>query len=74
MKLNLRILIGVLLLVGGILAAVYGGFTYTEDTHSADLGPVKLSVEEEQTVNIPLWVGLAGAAAGAIILAVRRNG
>ncbi|HSN54357.1 MAG TPA: hypothetical protein VLT32_06775 [Candidatus Sulfomarinibacteraceae bacterium] len=72
MKLNLRILIGVLLLVGGILAAVYGGFTYTEESHSADLGPVELSVEEERTVNIPLWAGIGAAALGAVALAVRK--
>jgi hypothetical protein len=72
MKLNPRILVGVLLLVGGILGAVYGGFTYTEESHSADLGPVEISVDEERTVNIPLWAGIGAAALGAVVLAIRK--
>ncbi|MEE4273704.1 MAG: hypothetical protein V2I67_18660 [Thermoanaerobaculales bacterium] len=53
--LNIRILIGIILVVGGILAVVYGGFSYTGESDTADLGPVELSVDEEKTVNIPLW-------------------
>lgn len=74
MTFNIRVFIGIVLVVGGILAVVYGGFTYTEESHTADLGPIELSVDEEKTVNIPLWAGLGAAALGAVILAVgRRN-
>lgn len=74
MQVNLKVLIGIILLVGGILAAVYGGFTYTEDSHSVDLGPIDVAVQEEETVNIPLWAGLAIAAVGGVVLAVRKSG
>ena len=74
MHVNLRVLIGIILLVGGILAAVYGGFTYTKDSHSLDLGPVDVAVQEEETVNIPLWAGLAVAAVGGVVLSVRKSG
>jgi hypothetical protein len=73
MQVNLRVLIGIILLVGGILAAVYGGFTYTKDSHSLDLGPIDVAVQEEETVNIPLWAGLAIAAVGGVVLAVRKS-
>ena len=51
------------LIVAGALALVYGGFTFTKETHEAKLGPIQLSVQEKQTVNIPAWAG-----AGAILL------
>ena len=70
MQLSPRILIGIVLLVAGILAVVYGGFSYTSDEHTADLGPIQLSVEEKETVNIPLWAGIVAIAAGAVVLSV----
>ncbi|HKC51999.1 MAG TPA: hypothetical protein VKF60_14480 [Myxococcota bacterium] len=58
----------IVLLVGGILALAYGGFTYTKETHDAKLGPIELSVKDKERVNIPMWVGLAGVGAGAAML------
>ena len=37
----LRIL-GIVLIVAGALALAYGGFTYTKETHKAEIGPLKL--------------------------------
>ena len=74
MKLKLKTLIGIVLLVGGLLAVVFGGFSYPADSHSLDLGFAELSVQEENTVNIPLWAGAAAIAAGVLVLAVSRKG
>ncbi len=35
-------LIAILLIVGGVLALVYGGFGYTKNTQEAKIGPVEL--------------------------------
>lgn len=51
---------------------LYGGFTYTKDTHQAKLGPIVLSVTEKESVNIPIWAGVAALAAGAILLFARK--
>jgi hypothetical protein len=56
------------LIVAGVLALVYGGFSYTKETHQAKLGPIELSVQEKQTVNIPVWAGVAGIAIGGVLL------
>jgi hypothetical protein len=32
------------LLAGGILALAYGGFTYTEQTHEPNVGPLEIAV------------------------------
>jgi len=51
------------LIAAGILGLVYGGFTYTKETHEAKLGPIEMSVKEKETVTIPVWGGV-----GAIVL------
>lgn len=51
------------LVVAGVLALAYGGFTYTKTTHDTRIGPVELSVKDKQTVNVPVWAGV-----GAIVL------
>jgi hypothetical protein len=62
------------LLVAGVLALAYGGFTYTKETHDAKLGPIEMSVKEREHVNIPMWAGLAAVGAGAAILLVPAKG
>jgi hypothetical protein len=58
------------LIAAGVLGLVYGSFTYTKNTHTTKLGPIEFSVKEKQTVNVPLWAGVAAIAAGAGILLV----
>ena len=62
-------LLGAVLLVLGILALAYGGFSYTKNTEKASIGPFKIEVHDTERVNIPLWAGLAAAIAGGILLA-----
>ena len=50
---NAMKLLGIVLLVGGILGLVYGGFTYTKETHETTIGPIVLSVKDKETVNVP---------------------
>jgi hypothetical protein len=61
-------IIGVLLIVGGVLGLTFGSFSFTKETHEAKLGPIKLSVTEKETVNIPLWASVISIAAGAGLL------
>lgn len=63
-------IIGIVLLVGGVLGLVLGGFSFTKETHKANIGPISMSVEEKQTVNIPLWASIAAIVAGAAVLVV----
>jgi len=65
---NTARILAVALLVAGVLALVYGQFSYTKETHGAKLGPLELSVEEKETIAIPTWVGVAVVAAGGTIL------
>jgi len=61
-------LIAVLLIVGGALSLIYGGFSYTQATHITEIGPVKLALSEKREVAIPLWAGVAALAGGVALL------
>lgn len=62
------------LIVGGVLGLVYGGFSYTQDTTAVKLGPIELSVQERKTVNVPLWAGIGAIVAGGVLLVVGSKG
>lgn len=64
---------GIVLIVAGALALAYGGFSYTKETHKAEIGPLKLSVAEKERVNVPQWAGLAAVVAGVVMLVVGKN-
>jgi len=66
---GIRIL-AIVLIVAGLLGVLYGKFSYTKETHEAKLGPIEMSVKEKQTVNVPVWAGVAAIAAGAALLLV----
>jgi TRAP-type C4-dicarboxylate transport system permease small subunit len=65
--------IGIILLVAGLLGLAYGGFTYTKDTHKADVGPLHLSVQEKEHVNIPMSLGIGLLVVGGLLVLVRRK-
>ncbi len=61
-------IVAIALIVGGALGLVYGSFSYTKDTHTANLGPLSLSVKEKETVNVPVWAGVAAIVGGGLLL------
>ena len=68
-------ILGIVLVVAGIAALAYGGFSYTKETHKVDVGPINMSVEEKERVNVPVWAGIGAIALGAALLLFRsKNG
>lgn len=65
-------LLGAALIVAGILGLIYGGFTYTKDTHEAKLGPIEFTIKDRETVNVPIWAGVGALAAGVFLLFIRK--
>ena len=61
------------LIAAGILALVYGGFSYTRETHEAKIGSLELSMKDKETVNVPVWVGVGAIVVGGILLLVPRK-
>ena len=60
--------VAILLLVAGVLALAYGGFSYTKDKTAVKLGPLELKVQEKETVNIPVWAGVGAIVVGGLLL------
>jgi len=61
-------IIGIILIVTGILALVYGNFTFTRETHEAKIGPIELTVKDKEKVEVPTWAGIASIVAGSVLL------
>jgi hypothetical protein len=52
----------------GVLGLVYGGFSYTKETHSAKLGSLELTVNKKENVNVPVWAGVGAIVIGGVLL------
>lgn len=61
-------IVGIVLIVGGILGLIYGGFSYTSETHDAKIGSLELSIKDKDRVNVPIWVGVGAIVIGAGVL------
>lgn len=66
-------IVGVLLVAAGALGLIYGGFTYTKETHSAKLGPIVLQVKEKETVYVPIILSAGAIALGVLLLLAFRS-
>ena len=66
-------LVAIALIVAGGLGLAYGSFSYTKETQEAKIGPIELTVKDRQTVNIPVWAGVAAIVAGALLLLVPKS-
>jgi hypothetical protein len=65
--------IALVLVIGGVLGLAYGSFSYTKEDHEAKIGPIDISVQEKQHVNIPVWVGVGAIVVGGALLLSPRN-
>jgi len=63
----------IVLLVAGALGLAYGGFSYTSETHQADLGSLHLSIDETKHVNVPVWAGLGAIVLGGLLFGVGKK-
>lgn len=65
---NASNLLAIALITAGVLALVYGSFSYTKETHEAKLGPLEMSVKDKETVVVPVWAGVGAIVAGGALL------
>ncbi len=66
-------LAAILLILAGAIGLAYGGFSYTKETHQADVGSIHLSFDEKERVNVPVWAGVGAIVLGGLLLVVRRK-
>lgn len=72
---NATRMVAIVLIVAGVLALAYGGFSYNKESVGAKLGPIELKVTEKKTVNVPMWAGVGAIVIGGVLLVLggRKN-
>lgn len=68
-----KTLMGIALIVLGILALAYQGFTYTTAKKAVDLGPLQVTKEEHHTVPLPPILGGLAMVGGILLLVTNRE-
>ena len=68
-------LVGIVLIIIGVLALGYEGFSYTQRENVAQIGDLKITADTQKTIYLPPALGGAALVAGIILVVVgRRNG
>jgi len=68
-------MIGLLLIILGIAALVYQGFSYTKQEKIAQIGNVQVTADTQKTIYFsPILGGLSLVAGVVLVLIGRRNG
>jgi hypothetical protein len=63
-------IIGVILIIIGIIALTYGGFTYTKREKVIDAGPLQVNADKEKTVPFPPVLGGICLVGGILLVVV----
>jgi hypothetical protein len=63
-------IIAVILIMAGVAALAYGGFTYTTRKRAVDMGPLQIESKTRHSVFIPPLLGVAGILVGGALLFV----
>ena len=67
-------LAGIVLIVLGVAALAYQGFTYTSRETVIDLGPLKATADTKKTVPIPPIAGIVAVVAGVALVVAGKRG
>ena len=62
--------VGLLLIVLGVVALIWGGITYTKREEVVDIGPIEARAEEQKSIPITPIVGGIALVAGIVLLVV----
>jgi uncharacterized membrane protein len=66
-------ILGVALIVLGLVALFAGGFSYTKDKDTADLGPIDITVKDKEHVHVPTPVSAGVIVLGVVLLFAGRR-
>jgi hypothetical protein len=73
MNRNIVVVIAIVLIALGAFGLAKGRFSYTEETHKANVGDIELSLKDKETVAVPQWLSIGAIAAGAVLLVFGRR-
>jgi hypothetical protein len=61
-------ILGLLLMVVGVAALAYQGFTYTSRETVLNVGPIHATADRDKTVTLPPVLGIGVVAGGVVLL------
>ena len=69
-----RTILGIILLVLGLFALAYQGFTYTTQKKVVDIGPLQATKTEHHTIPLSPVLGVLALLGGIIVIVSDRRG
>jgi hypothetical protein len=66
-------LLGMALVILGIIALAYQGFSYTVPKKEVDIGPIQVTKEERHTIPLPPILGALALIGGIVVLVMDRQ-
>jgi hypothetical protein len=66
-------ILGVVLVVLGVAALLFGHFSYSEKKPVLNAGPIHVSTEQEHHVSVPTIAGIVVLAAGIVLILIGRR-
>jgi hypothetical protein len=62
--------VGILLVIIGVVALIYGGISYTKEETVLDIGPLEARTRTRETIPLPPLLGGLALAGGIVLLVV----
>ncbi|HEY6387069.1 MAG TPA: hypothetical protein VIX91_15445 [Candidatus Acidoferrum sp.] len=69
-----RTILGIALVVIGLLALAYQGFSYTTQKKVVDIGPIQATKEEHHTIPLPPILGALALLSGVVVVVADKRG
>lgn len=66
-------ILAVILILAGIFALAYGGFTYTTHKRAVEMGPLQVETSKRHRVFLPRVLGISGLLVGGALLFVSSS-
>jgi len=66
-------IVAVFLIALGAFGLARGKFSYTEESHEAEIAGIELSVKDKETVSVPQWLSIGAIALGVVLLVAGRR-
>ena len=64
---------GLLLIILGLVGLLWGGISWTREKTVVDVGPIKATTQERETIPLPPLVGGLALVAGIVLLVLPRK-
>lgn len=70
---NSKAIVAILLIIAGVAIFAYQGITYTTREKKVDIGPLKITAEQEHTIPLPPILGGVAIVGGIALLLMGRK-